>query len=729
MRIEEEGELVAHVDTNYYWRDHVRVHVPVVTDPSVEFWCGDVGVHMGAGEAWVFDTWTRHRVVNPARLARIHLVVDTVGSASLWDLVEHPDRPVRHVPPELGSAPPSLVTERVNSAVVMTPWEIEVTLEQLLHDLDETDTEAADRVDDALGPWRHAWRSEWARTGDAPDGWARFAALRAEADRLLIAAAGDAQLPNEVSIVQAVRQHILRPALGPEAEVPTAAPLGAVHIDRPVFVVSSPRSGSSLLFETLARAPGLFTIGGESHALIESIPELSPSAHGWASNRLELADAAPAAVERLERAFVAELRNREGGHPTGGPARMLEKTPKNSLRVPFLAAAFPDARFVYLYRDPRETVSSMLDAWRSGRFVTYPNLPGWTGDPWSLLLVPGWRELSGQPLADVVTNQWATATTVLLDDLEALDPDRWCVASYDRLVADPQAEMERLCAFCELDWDLELSGDLPLSRHTLDSPQPDKWRRNADELEPSWERVREVAVRAHEMFASPPRVKPVRTAVSADTARRSLPPAATPELPAEPAESLTFNSVFTSSIPAILAELGTSLFVSTYQSGRVIVVRENEGELNTHFRGFQVQMGMAVRAGELAIGTKSQVLRYQNQPALGLKLDPPGKHDAVFVPREAHSTGDIRIHDMAFGDDGLWAVNTRFSCLCTFDDVYSFVPRWRPPFVSALATEDRWSTVSPPTSPRSAPLTPRTVGARTSCRVGSWCTCRRVRSS
>jgi uncharacterized protein (TIGR03032 family) len=100
-------------------------------------------------------------------------------------------------------------------------------------------------------------------------------------------------------------------------------------------------------------------------------------------------------------------------------------------------------------------------------------------------------------------------------------------------------------------------------------------------------------------------------------------------------------------------------------------------------------MGMAVRAGELAIGTKSQVLRYQNQPALGLKLDPPGKHDAVFVPREAHSTGDIRIHDMAFGDDGLWAVNTRFSCLCTFDDVYSFVPRWRPPFVSALATEDR----------------------------------------
>jgi uncharacterized protein (TIGR03032 family) len=596
--------------------------------------------------------------------------------------------------------PPELVTERVNQATVMTPWEIDHTLNQILAELYETNADAADRINNGLRSWRHAWRSEWARSGDAPEGWARFSALCAEGDTIAEVAASDAYLPNQVQALEAIRQHIIRPALGGDAalardrggvaqspriivsSVAQAPATGVVRIDRPVFVVCSPRAGSSLLFETLARAPGLMTIGGESHTLIESIPELHPSARGWESNRLVVDDATPPVVAELVGAFVAELRDRGGAPPLQGSVRLLEKTPKNSLRVPFLAAAFPDARFVYLYRDPRETVSSMLDAWRSGRFVTYPVLPGWEGDPWSLLLVPAWRELAGRPLGEVVTSQWAIATSVLLNDLEALDPDRWCVASYDRLVADPEAEISRICAFCELEWDVELPGDLPLSRHTLDSPQADKWRRNADELEHSWEAVRDVAVRAHAIFASPPRVKPALHRPSPDSTPAVLPPSSGEE-------PQTFQSLHTESFRSILTSLGTSLFVSTYQSGRVIVIRADDHALNTHFRGFQVPMGMAARPGELAVGTKTHVERFQNQPALGARLEPPGKHDACFVPRSAHSTGDIRIHDLAYAGEELWAVNTRFSCLCTFDDDYSFVPRWRPPFVSALAAEDR----------------------------------------
>src|SRR5439155_16608328 len=188
---------------------------------------------------------------------------------------------------------------------------------------------------------------------------------------------------------------------------------GIATIDRPVFVVSSPRSGSTLLFETLARARGLFTIGGESHRAIESVPGLHPRDHDWSSNRLVAADATPMIAVTLRRAFAGQLRDRDGHAPPPGGVRLLEKTPKNSLRVPFLASVFPDARFVYLYRDPRETVSSMLDAWRSGRFATYADLPGWSEPPWSLLLVPGWRELVGRPPAEIVTTQWATATEVL----------------------------------------------------------------------------------------------------------------------------------------------------------------------------------------------------------------------------------------------------------------------------------------------------------------------------
>jgi uncharacterized protein (TIGR03032 family) len=59
------------------------------------------------------------------------------------------------------------------------------------------------------------------------------------------------------------------------------------------------------------------------------------------------------------------------------------------------------------------------------------------------------------------------------------------------------------------------------------------------------------------------------------------------------------------------------------------------------------------------------------------------------LPRSSHVTGDIRVHEIAWAGDELWIVNTRFSCLCTLDPDYSFVPRWRPPFISALAPEDR----------------------------------------
>ena len=88
--------------------------------------------------------------------------------------------------------------------------------------------------------------------------------------------------------------------------------------DRPVFIVSPPRSGSTLLFETLARAPRLFTIGDESHQLIEGVPQLSPESRGFESNRLLAEDATPAVAETLRRRFYEALRDREGRRPPPG---------------------------------------------------------------------------------------------------------------------------------------------------------------------------------------------------------------------------------------------------------------------------------------------------------------------------------------------------------------------------------------------------------------------------
>lgn len=157
-----------------------------------------------------------------------------------------------------------------------------------------------------------------------------------------------------------------------------------------------------------------------------------------------------------------------------------------------------------------------------------------------------------------------------------------------------------------------------------------------------------------------------------------------------PEAELDFASVYTENLPHLLKKLGISIAVSTYQAGKFIFLREDQGELNTHFRVFEKPMGIAVQQGRLCVGTKNRVHEYHNVPAVSEKVSQDKHHDAVYVPRQDHVTGDVDIHEMAFDDHGeLWFVNTRFSCLSTLDLFHSFTPRWRPPFISGFAPEDR----------------------------------------
>lgn len=278
----------------------------------------------------------------------------------------------------------------------------------------------------------------------------------------------------------------------------------SVQFDRPVIILSAPRSGSTLLFETLARAPGVYTIGNESHRVIEGHAGFNPELRGFVSNRLVAADAAGKVAAEVRSHFAGALRDRQGAPPAPGqPVRFLEKTPKNILRVPFMRELFPDARFVVLFRDPRAVLSSMMEAWRSGHFVTYRRLPGWQGLPWSLLLVDDWQHLIGLPLEEVVAHQWANAMSVLLDDLETLAPGAWIPLRYEDLLADPQGQVKRLCMELDLDWDLVIQ-QLPLSKVTLTPPEPNKWQRNADAILRVMPLIEHVQARSERMLGAMP---------------------------------------------------------------------------------------------------------------------------------------------------------------------------------------------------------------------------------
>jgi len=262
-----------------------------------------------------------------------------------------------------------------------------------------------------------------------------------------------------------------------------------VYPEQPIFIMAAPRSGSTLLFETLAASKVLWTVGGEAHGIFESIEQLRPGAPGVTSNRLTKEHVSSSVRTRIINGFVSELRDTNGlrllSEARGGAYRMLEKTPKNSLRIPFINEIFPDALFVYLYRNPQENISSIMDAWRSGGWVTYPELPDWEGS-WSLLLPPGWQKLRGRPLAEVAAFQWVAANTMIMDDLGELDSSRWLAVDYADLLDSPSRLIKQICGATGIPFDKELkartSRELPLSRYTLTPPKVDKWKKNENEI-------------------------------------------------------------------------------------------------------------------------------------------------------------------------------------------------------------------------------------------------------
>lgn len=258
---------------------------------------------------------------------------------------------------------------------------------------------------------------------------------------------------------------------------------------RPIFIVSAPRAGSTLLFETLSQFSELWSTGEENHALLEDLPGLHPRDHGFDSNRLSAADATADIKSRLLRAFTRKLQNREQHYYLDSPAaeragsiRFLEKTPKNALRIPFIKALFPDALFVYLYRSYPGNISSLVDGWRSKRFIAYRNLPGFENRHWSFLLIPGWRELHKRSIADIAAQQWQVTNQIIRQDLRQLPQQDWMQIDYHQLITQPAANVCRFAEFAGLKTDKVVrdccSGTLPVSRLTLSSPQQDKWKKH-----------------------------------------------------------------------------------------------------------------------------------------------------------------------------------------------------------------------------------------------------------
>jgi uncharacterized protein (TIGR03032 family) len=155
----------------------------------------------------------------------------------------------------------------------------------------------------------------------------------------------------------------------------------------------------------------------------------------------------------------------------------------------------------------------------------------------------------------------------------------------------------------------------------------------------------------------------------------------------------SLRTLYTDLFPTLLAEQRISIFASTFQWEKLLILQHDPEEgVDTQFRQFFKPMALTVRKDRLVVSTQGIIQEYRNVPSVAAQINVTRPCDAAYLPRTIHATGEISAHEMDWGGpdrDELWFVNTRFSCLCTRDQDYSFIPKWRPKFITDLTGDDR----------------------------------------
>ncbi len=190
MRLAPDCEVPIHSDTNYHWYKRVRIHIPIITDENVLFYCADKHVNMQAGQAWIFDSWKYHRVHNGGKTLRVHLVIDIAGSSKFWQMVENSRIPFSKNTPTAfetnllkynSQSKTPIYTEKFNTPLVMTPGEMDGLVNDVINEAlcvetnSDKDMSLLKTIGDQL---KYDWRSLWALYGETEAGWPHYQNLR-----------------------------------------------------------------------------------------------------------------------------------------------------------------------------------------------------------------------------------------------------------------------------------------------------------------------------------------------------------------------------------------------------------------------------------------------------------------------------------------------------------------------------------------------------------------------
>lgn len=210
------------------------------------------------------------------------------------------------------------------------------------------------------------------------------------------------------------------------------------HVSQPVFLIGSPRSGTTFLGEC---------VGGVSSFSYHFEPRLTKAAVRYVYDEAWTAKKASTVFRWFYGLLV--LANGDGG------LRFAEKTPENCFLVTFLAGTFPDALFVHIVRDGRDAAVSHAEKPWLQAGAQQSGLRGREGTAWGpapRFWVEPDRRHEFATCRDLQRAAWAWRrfTQAAVDGLYQLPPERWLRVRYEQLVTAPDSVATELGEFLGL---------------------------------------------------------------------------------------------------------------------------------------------------------------------------------------------------------------------------------------------------------------------------------------
>ena len=266
---------------------------------------------------------------------------------------------------------------------------------------------------------------------------------------------------------------------------------------RPIIVIGCSRAGSTVVYKTLSESHEIGSLQRETHDYWTDLHPLADK--NWDTHALNAKDANPADRDTVSRYFYSWTSRH----------RWIDKNNQNGLCVPYLAALFPDAVFVFVKRSPGDNINSLIEGWRKpDEFATWSNdLPTTVAvdngrlHQWCFFLADGWRNYVNAPVEDVAAFQYAAINQAILDAKSTLPAGQWVELFYEDILRDPAGAFRQVFEGCGLSFDARLqaycAGVLDIPYNAFSEIRLDKWKdgRNREKIERVLPQVADVAAR------------------------------------------------------------------------------------------------------------------------------------------------------------------------------------------------------------------------------------------